>query len=358
MSDRCKPLVSVVTPVFNGERYLAECIESVLAQTHSNFEYVIVNNQSNDRTRQIADCYAAKDPRIRVVDTPAFFKIIDNWNYAIRQIDPSSKYCKELHSDDVLHPQCLEQMIAVAEAHPNVGIVGCYVRKGNHIVAEFPYSETAIDGREVCARTLQRDFFAFGSPSSLLIRSDVVRARNPFYDNTYYHADTEACYATLASWDFGFVYQILSVTRLHDESVSSTFTDRMRTNYLEWFGMFRTYGPKYLAPHAYEQRRRRELKSYYRFLARTLVFERNREFWRFHRAGLERMGYRFNHMLLARGFWWLFAEYVFNPKRTAGRIVRYFRDRREGALGERRADRRAVARMDVSAKDRADGGSV
>ena len=54
------PLVSVVTPVYNGETYLAACIESVLSQSYSNWEYVIVNNCSTDRTLDIASDYAAR----------------------------------------------------------------------------------------------------------------------------------------------------------------------------------------------------------------------------------------------------------------------------------------------------------
>jgi glycosyltransferase involved in cell wall biosynthesis len=61
VSSREEPLVSVVTPVYNGEEFLAECIESVLAQTYSNIEYTIVNNCSTDRSLDIALSYAAQD---------------------------------------------------------------------------------------------------------------------------------------------------------------------------------------------------------------------------------------------------------------------------------------------------------
>ena len=54
MTSRQEPFVSVLTPVYNGEDFLAECIESVLSQTHGNFEYIIVNNRSTDRSLEIA----------------------------------------------------------------------------------------------------------------------------------------------------------------------------------------------------------------------------------------------------------------------------------------------------------------
>ncbi|HWH03492.1 MAG TPA: glycosyltransferase family 2 protein, partial [Gemmatimonadales bacterium] len=61
------PLVSVVTPVYNTGKYLAECIESVLAQTFTDFEYVILDNASTDDSPEIIARYARRDPRIRVV---------------------------------------------------------------------------------------------------------------------------------------------------------------------------------------------------------------------------------------------------------------------------------------------------
>ena len=118
MSGSHQPLVSVVTPVYNGEKYIAECIESVLRQTYENWEYVVVNNCGTDRTLEIANAYAKKDPRIRVHNNSEFLKIIPNWNHALRQISPESKYCKIVHADDWLFPECIERMVAVSEQHP------------------------------------------------------------------------------------------------------------------------------------------------------------------------------------------------------------------------------------------------
>ena len=69
-------LVSVVTPVYNGAAYLGECIDSVLAQTHANWEYAIVDNCSTDETAEIARRYAAQDSRIRLVANDRFLEIM------------------------------------------------------------------------------------------------------------------------------------------------------------------------------------------------------------------------------------------------------------------------------------------
>src|SRR2546422_11003588 len=97
-----KPLVSVVTPVYNGESYLRECIDSVLAQTYSNWDYTIVDNCSSDRTLEIALEYAARDSRIRVHRNEIFVRVNENFNNAVRQISAQSQYCKVVAADDWL----------------------------------------------------------------------------------------------------------------------------------------------------------------------------------------------------------------------------------------------------------------
>src|SRR5215813_7302249 len=121
-----QPLVSVITPVYNGELYLRECIESVLAQTYRNWDYTIVNNCSTDRTLEIAREFAARDSRLRIHNNETFVRVIPNHNIAFRQISPASKYCKPVAADDMLLPECLERMVCLAEKHPNVAMVGAY----------------------------------------------------------------------------------------------------------------------------------------------------------------------------------------------------------------------------------------
>src|SRR6266849_696005 len=110
MNSESQPRVSILTPVYNGAEHLAECIESVLRQTYTNWDYTIVNNCSEDESLAIAQKYAVKDPRIRVIDNKRFLRIIENHNHTIRQISPESKYCKFVFADDWLYPTCIEEI--------------------------------------------------------------------------------------------------------------------------------------------------------------------------------------------------------------------------------------------------------
>ncbi len=100
------PLVSIVTPVFNGDRHLRECIESVQRQTYPNWNYTISNNCSTDKSLEIAEKYAASDSRIKVNSNKSFVGPIENHNIAFRTIAGDSMYCKLLSADDWLYPDC------------------------------------------------------------------------------------------------------------------------------------------------------------------------------------------------------------------------------------------------------------
>src|SRR5258708_32012111 len=80
------PLVSIVTPMHNEAEYLAECIESVLAQTYQNWDYTIVDNCSTDGSAEIAHRYAERDRRIHVSQNRELLPVIPNHNAALRQI--------------------------------------------------------------------------------------------------------------------------------------------------------------------------------------------------------------------------------------------------------------------------------
>jgi glycosyltransferase involved in cell wall biosynthesis len=215
MDTASEPRVSIVTPVYNEAGYLAECIESVLAQTYQNWDYIIVDNCSTDGTLEVALRYAERDRRIRIHRNGQFLGVIPNHNAALRQISAASKYCKFVFGDDWLFPCCLEQMVAVAEAHPSVGVVGAYALEAQRVAwTGLDYPSSVVNGPEICRRHLLDGLHVFGSANAVLYRADLVRARDPFYNEANIHADTEICFELLKTCDFGFVHQVLTYTRV------------------------------------------------------------------------------------------------------------------------------------------------
>ena len=289
-----KPLVSVVTPVYNGAAYLEHCIRSVLAQHYQHWEYIIVDNCSSDRTPQIADAHADRDPRIRVYRTDAVLPIMKNWNHALRQLSPESKYCKVVHADDWLFPQCLTQMVEVAENYPSVGLVGAYSLAGDRVVCDrFPYPSSFVPGGEVCRLTLLDRVNPFWSPSSLLVRSDIIRGNSTYYDETEgrLHADVEACFETLRQADFGFVHQVLTFVRQHEDSMTATAAKPLNTHILAKLDLLTRYGPEFLSSRELHTQLKIRFKIYYKFLVDSLFQGRDAAFWQYHKRALRQMGY-------------------------------------------------------------------
>lgn len=320
----------MVTPVYNGEKYLAECIESVLAQTYQNWEYIIVNNRSTDRSEEIARHYAGQDSRIHVQTNEQFLALMPNWNHALRQIPPESKYCKVVHADDWLFPECLARMVEVAEAHPSVGIVSAYRLNENWVDLDgLPYPSTFMPGREICRMSLlKHHLHVFGSPTSLLLRADLIRSRPTFYNESNFHADTEACYDLCQQADFGFVHQVLTYTRRHNESMTS-LTNRFNTRLANWLLVMKKYGPVYLSQEEYRQRLEEKIQAYHEFLARSIFELREKEFWDYHKKALQELGVPFRKTRLIRPLFFEVTYHLLHFKRTAQNIIKFISEGRQ-----------------------------
>lgn len=112
------PRVSLGMPVYNGERYLEKTLDSVLAQTYTDFELVISDNGSSDRTQEICERYAKKDPRVKYHRNPKNIGIAPNFNRAYELT--SGEYFKWTDYDDLLAPTFLERCVEILDKHPNV----------------------------------------------------------------------------------------------------------------------------------------------------------------------------------------------------------------------------------------------
>jgi glycosyltransferase involved in cell wall biosynthesis len=324
-----RPLVSIVTPVYNAAEYLAECIESVLSQTYQNWEHVIVDNCSTDGTGEIARRYAARDRRIRVHGNQEFLTAIANHNNALRQISPASKYCKVVFGDDWLFPECLQQMVAVAEEYPSIGLVSSYALKGNEVVWDgLPYSSRFIPGREICRRHFLEKLYVFGSATTVLYRADLVRGRESFYNPANIHGDTEACFDLLRTSDFGFVHQVLTFSRIRPASLREMSTD-LQTDLPGMLHMLSTYGPSFLNEHEFKALLRQHVTTYYRFLGKSWLLGREKNFWTYHRRQLSNSQVGYNSLRFLGGVVTVFLHAVLSPGETLTKLLKVKRRRQQ-----------------------------
>ena len=117
-----EPLISIGLPVYNGENFLKEALDSILAQTFTDFELIISDNASTDKTEEICREYAAKDKRIRYYRNEYNLGAANNYNRVFKL--SSGKYFKWAAHDDVCAPDYLKKCVTLLEQDPS--IVLCY----------------------------------------------------------------------------------------------------------------------------------------------------------------------------------------------------------------------------------------
>lgn len=323
MELKSQPLVTILTPVYNGKKYLADSIESVLSQTYENWEYIIVNNCSTDQTLQIAQAYAEKDSRIRIHNNKRFLALIENHNNAVRQMSPDSKYSKMLHADDLLFPDCVMLMVKLAEENPSVGVVGSYWLHGDRVPPGLSYPKSIISAREICRRCLLGTEDIFGTPTTTLIRSDIIRAHETFYNESNLAADKEAIYKALQNSDFGFVQQILTYYRLHEEQAKRYAPERIGL-FLSKIFTLQKYGHIYLTSHEYRKVLQKSLKNYYKFIAFNFFIMMNEDYRQANKRILSDLQLRFS---LSKFLFILMSSMfnaLLNPKNTVEKLVLRF----------------------------------
>jgi glycosyltransferase involved in cell wall biosynthesis len=334
------PRVSILTPVYNGAEHLVECIESVLAQTYTNWDYTIVNNGSTDESLTIAQRYAAKDPRIRVVNTDRFLTIVENHNFTARQISPDSKYCKFVFADDWLYPQCVDEMVRLAERNPSVGLVSAYAMDGRSVHRDGPqYPTECLAGREACRNQLRGGPYVFGTMTMLLVRCDLIRKRANLFVARHLQADMEACFDLFQESDFGFIHQVLSFVRERDNATDALAVN-LNSYYLGEFVIFLKYGRALLNDCEFEEHWERLRQRYYGVLAHNVLRFRSKEFWKYHQDALTAYGGRLDRWLLAKCVIADLANQVAHPWNAFRRSLHWwFPKERRGNNGQAREHR-------------------
>jgi len=216
------PLVSVGVPVYNGERFLGQTLDSILAQTFKDFELLISDNASSDRTEDICRKYAKKDTRIRYVRNATNVGSAKNYDNLLWL--SSGRYFRWAPADDLFAPTSLERCVAVLEANDDV--VLCYPKtilideNGNTIA---PY-EDRLDLRSTNVSDRFRLALKVGRVNAIygLMRSDALKSIAPM--GNYPNADGDLLIELCLYGRFFEIPEALFFRRMHAGAYSSIAT--------------------------------------------------------------------------------------------------------------------------------------
>jgi glycosyltransferase involved in cell wall biosynthesis len=213
------PLVSIVMAAYNEEKYIHEAIDSILRQTFSDFEFIIVNDGSTDRTEEIILSFS--DSRIKYIRNDQNLKLIASLNKGLSLA--RGKYIARMDSDDISLPERLSIQVQFMEAHPEIGISGAQLIVFGSEDSTMNYP---LEYDDLLLRLLITSCF----PNNLVIfRSAIMQRHNLTFTSGYHHGE-----------DYKFWTQWLQVTkganlpdylvkyRFHASSVSHKFKDVQR----------------------------------------------------------------------------------------------------------------------------------
>lgn len=177
MPSQPVPSVSVVMPAYNAAKYLREAIDSILAQTYTDFEFIIINDGSTDDTRAIIQSY--DDPRIVYLENETNSGICVTLN---KGLDAArGRYIARMDADDISLPERLAAQVAYMDAHPEVGVAGSDIVVFGEDFA--PYTFKQLHTPEDCMAGLLFNT-CFAHPA-VMIRKSVISEHNLRYNDVF-----------------------------------------------------------------------------------------------------------------------------------------------------------------------------
>ena len=219
------PRASVCIPTCDGEQFVAEAIESVLAQTFDDFELLVIDDRSGDRTLDIVGSY--RDPRLHVHQNDARLGIAGNWNRCL-ELARGEFFCL-FHQDDVMLPENLAQKIQLLEADPSVGFVHSSVEfltepgapPGSGVWIEHAPESFVVDGRAYFRKMILSGNRVCAP--AVVARREVLAGLGGFNEGLGYALDYELWLKTCVNRRVGFLSQPLVRYRWHQRNASHAY---------------------------------------------------------------------------------------------------------------------------------------
>lgn len=220
------PAVSVCIPCYRGGDYLRAAIASVLAQRHTDFELLIVDNHSQDGTAELVRGYG--DARVRFLQNGENLGAVRNWNRCLHEA--RGRYLKLLPQDDLIAPDCLERQVEVLERDTGQRLALVFSARtvldgGGHplMVRGYPARRGGpIAARALIRRCLRRGTNLIGEPGAVLFRRELAGRVGLFDASIPYVVDLDYWFRLLLHGDACYLPQPLASFRLAPGSWSAT----------------------------------------------------------------------------------------------------------------------------------------
>jgi glycosyltransferase involved in cell wall biosynthesis len=212
------PKISVLMPVYNGEKYLKEAIESILNQTFNDFEFLIINDGSTDNSENIIKSY--NDQRIKLIQNEKNIGLINTLNKGFDLC--CGEYIARMDSDDISTPDRLEKQLKFLDQNKNTDICGSLIRtfgEVNSSIFRYPMRHDSIKATLLFKCSIAH-------PSVMLRKSAI---QGFYFDSSYKHAEDYELWTRLSkNLKLFNIQEVLLLYRMHSDQVSQFFCEEQK----------------------------------------------------------------------------------------------------------------------------------
>ena len=226
-------MISVVMAVYNGGEFLPDAIKSILNQTYTDFEFIIVNDGSTDSSLDVIKRYEAQDERIKLIDLEQNEGFCAALNHGI--VAATRPWIARMDADDISLPERFERQMAVLEENPDIIVLGTYIshmNSKNEVLSVNPVGPTT---REEMYDRIKNAHPAYVMHGTVIMKKEIVDKVGG-YDVDFISGEDIELFGRMVK--HGVILSLpesLYLYRLHGNSMSMTrmFTQKMYTDYVQ-----------------------------------------------------------------------------------------------------------------------------
>lgn len=215
------PLISILLPVYNAENYVQETIASILAQTYTHFELIVINDGSTDCSQEIIDSF--NDKRIITLKNEHNIRLIATLNLGLQKA--KGKYIARIDADDIMLPNRISKQVMFLEENLDYGMVGSYVQTFGDVKGSICYP---LDDASIRYTSMFYNPFIH---STVMLRASVIATHLLDYDSTMLHVEDYALWIQIMQFSkVANLPEILVRYRVHASQISTTYSAIQQEN--------------------------------------------------------------------------------------------------------------------------------
>jgi glycosyltransferase involved in cell wall biosynthesis len=208
--------ISVVMAVYNGEPHMREAIESIVSQTFSDFEYILLDDGSSDGTLEILQEYEKRDKRIRVLQNQGNIGLTKSLNKGI--LASRGEYVARMDADDISHPKRFELQTAFLDSNQNCGVVGSWYVKIDEQGKELWRKKLPLKDEEIKNLLIKSNVFPH---ASAMVRRAALDKVGLYNESWKLSQDYELWFRIGSQYEIGVIPEFLIYSRISGSSLTN-----------------------------------------------------------------------------------------------------------------------------------------